>query len=140
MAVEQTLALIKPDAVSKNYHGEIIDAITKSPLDISAIKKVRFSQDDAGVFYAVHRKKQFFDDLVSFMSSGPLYALVLEGESAVEEWRNMIGDTNCENAAEGTLRKKYATSIGRNAVHGSDSPENARLEIGMFFSYMEICK
>ncbi|MGM0444397.1 MAG: nucleoside-diphosphate kinase [Fibrobacterota bacterium] len=140
MAVEKTLALIKPDAVSAGHYGKIIDTIAQSSLDVAAIRKVQLKTQEAGEFYAVHRGKPFYEDLVSFMSSGPLFALVLTGENAIAAWRTMMGATNFEEAEEGTIRKRFATSIGRNAVHGSDSRKNAAIERAFFFSDLELCE
>ncbi|ERP30960.1 nucleoside-diphosphate kinase [Chitinivibrio alkaliphilus] len=138
MAYEETLALIKPDAVKAGHTGKIIEAVIAAPFTICAIKKTMLNRAMAERFYAVHREKPFFDDLVQFMSSGPIYAMVLGGESALLRWRELMGATNFEEAAEGTLRKRFATSLGRNAVHGSDSLENACTEIAIFFSRQEV--
>lgn len=139
MAVEQTLSIIKPDAVSKNIIGKIISRFEKAGLKIVAAKMLQMDEDKAGGFYAEHRQRPFFGELVEFMTSGPIVVQVLEGENAIALNRELMGATNPENAAEGTIRKDFAESTGRNAVHGSDSPESAAREIRYFFSSEEIC-
>lgn len=139
MAVEQTLSIIKPDAVSKNIIGKIISRFEKAGLKIVAAKMLQMDEDKAGGFYAEHRQRPFFGELVEFMTSGPIVVQVLEGENAIALNRELMGATNPENAAEGTIRKDFAESTGRNAVHGSDSPESAAREIRYFFSREEIC-
>ncbi len=140
MAIERTLALIKPDAVESKIEGDVIAMISKSGLAILQIKKVHLTQAEAALFYAVHDGKPFFADLTSFISSGSLYALALEGENAVVAWRTLMGATNPADAAEGTVRKRFGKAINRNVVHGSDSVENARIEMGIFFSELEYVK
>ena len=139
MAVEQTLSIIKPDAVSKHIIGKIISRFEKAGLRIVAAKMLQMDEDKAGGFYAEHRQRPFFGELVEFMTSGPIVVQVLEGENAIALNRELMGATNPENAAEGTIRKDFAESTGRNAVHGSDSPESAAREIRYFFSSEEIC-
>ncbi len=137
MKKERTLALIKPDAVAEKLEGEVLSMICKTELSIIAIKKVQLNEDEASLFYAVHADKPFFGDLISFISSGPLFAVALEGEDAVLSWRTLMGATNPADADEGTIRKKYGKAINRNVVHGSDSEENAQIELAIFFSELE---
>jgi nucleoside-diphosphate kinase len=139
MPIERTLSIIKPDATRRNLTGAINDRFEKAGLRIIAQKRMRLSQDTAGQFYAVHKERPFYNDLVSFMSSGPVVAQVLEGEGAIAKNRDIMGATNPANAAAGTIRKDFAESIEANSVHGSDSPETAAQEIAFFFSAMEIC-
>jgi len=134
----RTFAIIKPDAVKNNYSGKIIDHILKSDFKILTARLMRMTLSQAEGFYGIHKGKPFFEELTIFMSSGPCWVLALEKKNAVEEWRNMIGATNPANANDGTIRKLYATSLGENAVHGSDSDENAAIEIGFFFSESEL--
>jgi len=134
MAVEQTLSIIKPDAVSKNVIGEIISRFEKAGLSIVAAKMVQLNEDSAGGFYAEHRERPFFKDLVSFMTSGPVVVMVLEGEGAVAKNRDLMGATNPQEAAPGTIRADFAKTIDENAVHGSDSTASAEREIGYFFA------
>lgn len=136
--MQQTLAIIKPDAIEKNVHGKILDHILQKGFRIAAAELTWLSEDDARQFYAVHRGRPFFEDLVEFMTSGPCMPMVLEHENAVQYFREIIGATNPEEAAEGTVRKLYADSVQNNAVHGSDSPENAQKEIAFFFSSRDI--
>lgn len=138
MAIERTLSIIKPDATKKNLVGKIIARFEEEGLKIAAIRKVWLSRQEAEGFYAVHRERPFFGELVDFMTSGPCVVMVLEGEDAIRRNREIMGATNPAEAAEGTLRKLYATSIGENAVHGSDSPENAAIEVAYFFRGTEI--
>ena len=138
MAIERTLSIIKPDATGKNLIGKIIARFEQEGLRVAAIRKVHLSRSDAEGFYAVHRELPFFGELVEFMTSAPCVVMVLEGENAVLANRAIMGATNPANAAEGTLRRLYADSIGENAVHGSDSPENAAIEISHFFSATEV--
>ncbi|MBW6534244.1 MAG: nucleoside-diphosphate kinase [Mariniphaga sp.] len=137
MAGNQTFTMIKPTAVRKNFTGAIIKMINEAGFEIRALKLVRLSRDQAASFYAVHEGKPFYDSLIEFMSLGPIVAMILEKENAVEAFRNFIGATNPENAAEGTIRKLYGTDLQQNAVHGSDSDENAVIESDFFFSKME---
>jgi nucleoside-diphosphate kinase len=136
--MQQTLSIIKPDAVKKNVIGKIIDRFESNGLRIAAMKKLQLSQTDAEKFYAVHAERPFFKDLVEFMISGPVVVMVLEGENAVAKNRELMGATNPKEAAEGTIRRDFADSIDANAVHGSDSLENAKIEIGFFFAEREI--
>lgn len=132
-----TFTMIKPDAVKAGHIGAILDKITGAGFQIRAMKYTRLTEEQAGRFYAVHEGRPFYGELVSFMSSGPIVAAILEKDSAVADFRTLIGATNPAEAAEGTIRKQYATSIGENAVHGSDSDENAQIEGGFFFSGLE---
>src|SRR6188474_77743 len=132
-----TFTMIKPDAVASGHIGAILAQINKAGFQIIAMKYTKLSPEKAGEFYAIHKERPFFGELVDFMSSGPIVAAILEKENAVEEFRKLIGATNPANAEEGTIRKKYATSIGENAVHGSDSDENAAIEGAFFFSRLE---
>ncbi|WP_279127513.1 nucleoside-diphosphate kinase [Helicobacter winghamensis] len=137
--MEQTLSIIKPDAVQKNVIGKIVDRFESNGLRIAAMKKIRLSRNDAKEFYAVHKERPFFNDLVDFMVSGPVVVMVLEGLNAVAKNRELMGATNPKEAAAGTIRADFADSIDANAVHGSDSLENAQREIAFFFSTREIC-
>jgi len=139
MAVERTFAIIKPDAVKKKVAGQILARIEASGLEIVAIKKLQLSEQGARGFYAVHKARPFFPDLVRFMTSGPVVALVLEGEGAIKRWRDLMGPTNSQQAPKGTLRGDFGTDVEQNATHGSDAPETARLEIAYFFNASEIC-
>ena len=136
--MESTLSIIKPDAVVKNVIGKIVDRFESNGLKIAAMKKVQLSQADAEAFYAVHASRPFFGDLVKFMISGPVVVMVLEGENAVLKNRELMGATNPKEAAKGTIRADFADSIDANAVHGSDSLENAKIEIDFFFARREI--
>jgi nucleoside-diphosphate kinase len=136
--MQQTLSIIKPDAVKKNVIGKIIDRFESNGLRIAAMKKIQLSEDDAKAFYAVHSERPFFKDLVEFMVSGPVVVMVLEGENAVLKNRELMGATNPAEAKEGTIRRDFAESIDANAVHGSDSVENAEIEINFFFAKREI--
>jgi nucleoside-diphosphate kinase len=139
MPIERTLSIIKPDATRRNLTGAINDRFEKAGLRIIAQRRMRLSTETAGQFYAVHAARPFYNDLVSFMSSGPVVVQVLEGEGAIAKNRDIMGATNPANAAPGTIRKDFAESIEANSVHGSDSPETAEQEIAFFFSAMEIC-
>lgn len=138
MVTERTLAIVKPDAVAAGHTGKIIDRILAEGFTIRAMKLVHLTQAQAEGFYAVHRGRPFFEELTTFMASGPCVPLVLEKADAVAAWRTVIGATDPAEAAEGTIRKQFAESKGRNAVHGSDSAENGRLESNYFFSEAEI--
>ena len=129
--------MLKPDAVADGYTGKIIDKIIEAGFKIQALKLTKLSKEKAEEFYAIHKERPFFNDLVAFMISGPIVAAILEKENAVEDFRTLIGATNPENAAEGTIRRKYAKSIDANAIHGSDSNENAAIESNFFFSSFE---
>lgn len=133
----KTFTMIKPDAVSNGYIGAILEKINKAGFRITALKMTRLSAEKAGEFYAVHKERPFYQELVEFMSSGHIVAVILEKENAVEDFRKLIGATDPAKAEEGTIRKLYAESLGRNAVHGSDSDENARIEGAFFFSQLE---
>lgn len=135
---EKTLVLIKPDAVSKNLIGEIISRFEKNGLKIAALKKVKLSKEKAKEFYIVHREKPFYESLTDFMSEGPIVAMVIEGENAIERVRKIMGATNPKEAEEGTIRRDFGENIERNAVHGSDSQNSASYEIPFFFSNLEI--
>lgn len=139
MAVERTLSIVKPDAVAKNVVGKIYDRFESNGLQIVAAKMVRLSQEQAEGFYAEHKERPFFADLVSFMTSGPVCVQVLEGEGAVLKNRDLMGATNPKEADAGTIRADFASSIDANAVHGSDSAESAAREVAYFFSDDEIC-
>jgi len=136
--MEQTLSIIKPDAVAKNVIGQILSRFEAAGLRIAATKKTKLSREDAENFYAIHKERPFFNDLVEFMISGPVVVSVLEGESAVAKHRDLMGATNPAEAEPGTIRADFADSIDANAVHGSDSLENARNEINFFFAQREI--
>ncbi len=138
MAVERTLMLIKPDAVRKGVEGKIIAHVQEKGFKLLALKKLKLTKEQAQQFYIVHKDRPFYDELCEFMSSGPIVAMVWEGENAILRIREIMGATNPEEAAEGTLRKLYGTNVGENAVHGSDSPESAAVEIPFFFSRLEI--
>jgi nucleoside-diphosphate kinase len=138
MAIERTFSIIKPDATERNLTGAVNAVIEKAGLRIVAQKRILMSRREAETFYAVHKERPFFGELVDFMISAPVVVQVLEGENAVLRYREIMGATNPESAAEGTIRKLYAKSIGENSVHGSDSQDNAKIEIGQFFSGNEI--
>jgi nucleoside-diphosphate kinase len=129
--------MIKPDAFGNGHTGAILEKIEKAGFRIIAMKKTKLSEEKAGEFYAIHKERPFFGELVEFMSSGPIVAAILEKANAVEDFRKLIGATNPANAEEGTIRKMYAESVGKNAIHGSDSNENAQIEGSFFFSGME---
>lgn len=139
MAVERTLSIVKPDAVAKNVVGEIYSRFEKNGLRLVAVKMVRLSEEVAGGFYAEHRERPFFPALIEFMTSGPVCVQVLEGEGAVAKNRDLMGATNPQDAAAGTIRADFAESIDANAVHGSDSTESAAREIAYFFEAGEVC-
>ncbi|MGO4704292.1 nucleoside-diphosphate kinase [Microvirga sp. 2MCAF38] len=138
MATERTFSILKPDATQRNLTGAINAVIEKSGLRIVAQKRIQMSRREAETFYAVHKERPFFGELVDFMISAPVVVQVLEGENAVARYREIMGATNPESAADGTIRKLYAKSIGENSVHGSDSQDNAKIEITQFFSGNEI--
>ncbi len=139
MAVERTISIIKPDAVGKNVIGEIYSRFEKAGLTIVAAKMMHLSQEKAGAFYEVHKERPFYNDLVSFMTSGPVMVQVLEGEGAIAKNREVMGATNPAEADAGTIRADFAASIDENAVHGSDAPETAAVEIAFFFDDNELC-
>lgn len=138
MAVQRTFSIIKPDATDRNLTGAINAVIEQSGLRIVGQRRIRMSKADAEQFYAIHRGRPFYEELVAFMTSAPVVVQVLEGENAVSKYREIMGATNPSEAAEGTIRKLYAKSIGENSVHGSDSDENATIEISQFFSEEDI--
>jgi nucleoside-diphosphate kinase len=138
MAVERTFSIIKPDATARNLTGGVNAVIEKAGLRIVAQKRIRMTREQAETFYGVHRERPFFGELVEFMISAPVVVQVLEGENAIAKYRDIMGATNPANAAEGTIRKLYAKSVGENSVHGSDAPDTAAKEIAQFFSGNEI--
>lgn len=139
MTIERTLSIIKPDAVAKNIIGEIYSRFEKGGLRIIAAKMLHLSREQAEGFYAVHKERNFFNDLIDFMISGPVMVQTLEGENAITVHRNLMGATNPKEAAAGTIRADFADTLDENAVHGSDGPETAKTEIAYFFTDAEIC-
>ena len=138
--MERTLSIIKPDGVAKGVIGEVIKRFEKAGLKIVAMKMIYMSKKEAEGFYAVHRGKPFYNSLTDFMSSGPCVVMILEGPQAIAKNRELMGATNPQNAASGTIRKDFATNVEQNTVHGSDAPETATYEIGYFFNALEICR
>jgi nucleoside-diphosphate kinase len=138
MTQERTFAIIKPNAFADRNAGKILARIYAEGFTVVGIKKIYMSKLEAEGFYAVHKGKPFFDDLTDFMASGPCIVMVLEAEGAIKKWRDLMGATNPADAAEGTLRREFGTSLGENATHGSDAPETAAFEIGYFFSGLEL--
>jgi nucleoside-diphosphate kinase len=138
VGVERTFAIIKPDAVQRGLQGEILARIHKAGFRIVAIKSMRLTKEEAGGFYAVHRARPFFGELTDFMSSGKIFAMVLEAEGAILKWRDVMGATDPKKAAQGTIRHDLGTSIGNNVTHGSDAPDTAAFEIGYFFAGHEL--
>ena len=138
MAIERTFAIIKPDAVAANQAGDIISIIQQNGFKIAGMKMKRLSGLEAQNFYSVHKERPFFDGLVAFMTEGPGGVLALEREDAIRKWREVMGATNPANAAEGTIRKRFASNVERNCVHGSDAPETAAIEIPFFFAGSEL--
>ncbi len=138
MAVERTLGVIKPDALEKGVIGEILKRAEDANLKMIACKMAKLDKKRAEGFYAVHKGKSFFDSLVTFMTSGPVLIFTLEGENAIKTWRGVMGATNPEEAADGTIRKDFGTNVERNAVHGSDAPETAKFEVSYFFENHEL--
>ena len=136
--MEQTLAIIKPDAVKSGYTGAILTMIEQAGFTVRGLKMLRLSRQQAEAFYEVHRERPFYPSLVTFMIGGPVVVMVLQRDNAIKAWRDLMGATNPANAAEGTIRKKFAESIERNAVHGSDGPETAAVEIPFFFSMSDL--
>src|ERR1700732_5142257 len=136
--MERTFAIIKPDAVSSGQQGEILARIHKAGFKIVAIKSMLLTKQEAGGFYSVHKDRPFFGELTDFMSSGKIFAMVLEAEGAISKWRDTMGATDPKKAALGTIRRDFGTSIGNNCTHGSDAAETAAFEIGYFFSGMEL--
>lgn len=139
MAMEKTFSIIKPNAMNKNVIGNVIAKFEENGLKIAAAKLVRLSQQQCEEFYAEHKERPFFGELVSFMTSGPVMLMCLSGENAIMRNREIMGATNPAEAAEGTIRKLWGDNVGENAVHGSDSPESAQRELGLFFEDHEIC-
>jgi nucleoside-diphosphate kinase len=138
MALERTFGIVKPDAVAAGAIGGVVDMIEKAHLKIVGLRYLKLSQDQAQGFYAVHKARPFFGDLVKFMTSGPCVVMAIEGENAVAKYREVMGATDSKKAAPGTIRAKYGTDIEKNAVHGSDSPDNAKIELGFFFTGAEL--
>jgi nucleoside-diphosphate kinase len=137
-AVQRTLAIVKPDAVGKGVAGEILTRVERAGFSVIALKLVQLSSEEAGGFYTVHRQRPFFTSLCAFMTQGPSIVMVLEGENAIQRWRDLMGATDPAKAAPNTIRRDFAASIEANAVHGSDSPESAAFEISYFFSTLEL--
>ena len=138
MAIERTFAIIKPDAVKANQQGEILSRIHKAGFSIVAIKSMRLTKEEAGGFYAVHKARPFFGELTDFMSSGKIFAMVLEADGAILKWREAMGATDPKKANPGTIRHDLGTSIGNNCTHGSDAPDTAAFEISYFFAGLEL--
>ncbi|MBW1643838.1 MAG: nucleoside-diphosphate kinase [Deltaproteobacteria bacterium] len=136
--MERTLSIIKPDGVGRSIIGEVVKRLEENDLKIIAMKMIWMTKKQAQGFYAVHKERPFFDSLTDFMSSGPAVVMVLEGDNVIARYRNIMGATDYKEAAEGTIRKDFATDIEKNVVHGSDSPESAAFEIGYFFNQFEI--
>ncbi len=136
--LERTLAIIKPDAVANRATGAILQKVEESGLEVVAMKRLRLTEELARGFYAVHKQRPFYGDLVKFMASGPVVVLVLQGQDAIRRWRDLMGPTNSEEAPAGTVRGDHGTDVERNASHGSDAPETARVEISYFFNATEI--
>ena len=135
--MEKTLAIVKPDGVARGVIGEVIKRIEANELKITAMKLIRMTKSQAQGFYAVHKERPFFDSLTDFMTSGPVVVMILSGENAIAKWREMMGATNFKEAAEGTIRREFATDIEKNVVHGSDAPETAAFETSYFFNAFE---
>jgi nucleoside-diphosphate kinase len=138
--MERTLSIVKPDGVKKGLIGEVIKRFEKNGLKVIGLKMVKMSKREAEGFYEVHRGKSFFESLTTFMSSGPTVVMVLEGDNAIQSLRNLMGATDPQEAAEGTLRRQFGSNIERNVVHGSDAPDTAAFEIGYFFHALEIAR
>jgi nucleoside-diphosphate kinase len=138
--MQRTLSIIKPDGVSRNIIGAVVQKLEKAGLNIIAMKMIHMTKAQAEGFYAVHKDRPFFASLTDFMSSGPAVVMVLEGDNVISRYRDLMGATNFKDAAEGTIRREFATNIEKNVVHGSDSPESASFEIGYFFNRFEIIK
>jgi nucleoside-diphosphate kinase len=136
--MERTLSIIKPDGVKRGLIGEVVRMLEQNNLDIVAMKMLHMTKKQAEGFYAVHRERPFFESLTDFMSSGPAIVMVLEGDNVITRYRDLMGATDCREAAEGTIRKAFATDIEQNVVHGSDAPETASFEISYFFNQLEI--
>ncbi|MFP4349511.1 MAG: nucleoside-diphosphate kinase [Desulfococcaceae bacterium] len=138
MQMERTLSIVKPDGVARGVIGEVVRRFEANGIKIAAMKMIHMSQKEARGFYAVHKERPFFDSLTDFMTSGPCVVMVLEGENVIKKNRELMGATNPKDAADGTIRKDFATDVEKNVVHGSDAPETAAFEIGYFFSSLEI--
>ena len=138
MALERTFSIVKPDATKRNITGKVIDRLESAGLRVIASKRIHMTKEQAEGFYAVHKERPFFGELVSFMTSGPVIVQVLEGENAIAKNREIMGATNPADAAPGTIRAEFAESVGENSVHGSDAPETAAVEIAYFFSGLEL--
>jgi nucleoside-diphosphate kinase len=136
--MERTLSIIKPDAVKRGLIGEVVKRLEQNQLNFVAMKMIYMNKDQAQGFYAVHRERPFFESLTDFMTSGPVVVMVLEGDNVIARYRELMGATNFEEAAEGTIRREFATDIEKNVVHGSDAPETAAFEISYFFNSFEI--
>ena len=136
--MERTLSIIKPDAVKRGLIGEVVKRLEQTQLNIVAMKMIHMTKDQAKGFYAVHQERPFFESLTDFMSSGPAVVMVLEGDNVIVRYRELMGATNYEEAAEGTIRREFATDIEKNVVHGSDAPETAAFEMSYFFNSFEI--
>ena len=137
--MERTLSIIKPDAVKRGLIGEVVKRLELNQLNIAAMKMIHMTKEQAKGFYAVHREQPFFENLTDFMSSGPAVIMVLEGDNVIARYRELMGATNFKEAAEGTIRREFATDIEKNVLHGSDAPETAAFEISYFFNSFEIC-
>ena len=138
MSIERTFGIVKPDAVEKNAVGGVVDMVEKAGLKIVGLRLVKIADAQARAFYAVHKERPFFPNLVKFMTSGPAVVMAIEGENAVARYREVMGPTDSKKAPAGTIRNKYGTNIERNAVHGSDGPDTAKVEVGFFFSGSEL--
>jgi nucleoside-diphosphate kinase len=138
--MERTLSIVKPDGVRRGLIGEVVKMLEQNDLNIVAMKMVHMTKSQAKGFYAVHRERPFYEDLTDFMSSGPAVVMVLEGDGVIAKYRDLMGATNYKEAAEGTIRQKFATDIEKNVVHGSDAPETASFEISYFFNRFEIIR
>ena len=138
--MERTLSIIKPDAVKRGLIGEVVKRLEQNQLNIVAMKMIHMTKDQAKGFYAVHRQRPFFENLTDFMCSGPAVVMVLEGDNVIARYRELMGATNYKEAAEGTIRREFATDIEKNVVHGSDAPETASFEISYFFNRFEIIR
>ncbi len=136
--MERTLSIIKPDGVSRGIIGEVIKRLENNDISVKAMKMIHMTQPQAEGFYAVHKERPFFESLTAFMTSGPVVVMVLEGDNVISRYRDLMGATNFKEAAEGTIRRDFATDIEKNVVHGSDAPETAAFEIGYFFNSFEI--
>ena len=138
MSIEITFGIVKPDAVEKNAVGGVIEMVEKSGLKVLALRMIRMSDAQARAFYAVHKERPFFNGLVKFMTSGPCVVMALEGEGAIARYREVMGPTDSKKAPEGTIRNRYGTDIERNAVHGSDGPDTAKVELSFFFAGLDL--